>query len=229
MRPGSDRLSSDKRGREYWAREWQRLRDVDWRELDIKEAGGWPWLLKVLSCCMALLFALSVMAWLVVSEQREGLKAAQRQEVRLLSDYRSKASEAAFLPEMREQLASLEAQMTRLRTMLPTDAEIPSLLDSISDAAVDNRLTIETIRLRPTQTQAHYIEQPLDIQVSGGYHQLARFSADMAALPRIVTQHDFSLEPVDQRGDVLRLSLLARTYSYKDESERASVNGAVAP
>lgn len=199
--------------RAQWAITWQRLRDVDWRDLDIKEAGSWPWLLKVLSCCLALLAALSVMMWLVVSEQREALMAAQRQEVRLLSEYRSQASQEAFLLEMREQLATLEGQMGRLRTMLPTDAEIPSLLDSISDAAVDNRLTIETIRLRPTQTQPHYVEQPLDIQVRGGYHQLARFSADIASLPRMVTQHDFSLEPIDGRGDTLRLSLLARTYA----------------
>ncbi|EHJ93583.1 type 4a pilus biogenesis protein PilO [Vreelandella boliviensis] len=212
--------------REQWAIEWQRLRDVDWRELDVKEAGGWPWLLKVLSCCLAMLAALCVMMWFVVSEQREAFMAAQRQEVRLLSEYRSKASQAAFLPEMREQLATLEGQMGRLRTMLPTDAEIPSLLDSISDAAVDNRLTIETIRLRPTQTQTHYVEQPLDIQVRGGYHQLARFSADIASLPRMVTQHDFSLEPVDSRGDTLRLSLLARTYRYVEASDQPSSEGA---
>lgn len=215
--------------REQWAIEWQRLRDVDWRDLDVKEAGGWPWLLKVLSCCLALLAALSVMMWLVVSEQRDAFMAAQRQETRLLSEYRSKASQAAFLPEMREQLATLEGQMGRLRTMLPTDAEIPSLLDSISDAAVDNRLTIETIRLRPTQTQVHYVEQPLDIQVRGGYHQLARFSADIASLPRMVTQHDFSLEPVDGRGDTLRLSLLARTYRYVEESDQPSSEGADSP
>ena len=215
--------------REQWALEWQRLRDVDWRDLDVKEAGGWPWLLKVLCSCLALLAALSVMMWLVVSEQREAFMAAQRQETRLLSEYRSKASQAAFLPEMREQLTTLEGQMERLRTMLPTDAEIPSLLDSISDAAVDNRLTIETIRLRPTQTQAHYVEQPLDIQVRGGYHQLARFSADIASLPRMVTQHDFSLEPVDGRGDALRLSLLARTYRYVEESDQAFTEGAGAP
>ena len=149
--------------REQWATEWQRLREVDWRDLDVKEAGRWPLLLKALSGCLALLVALSVMLWFVVSEQREALMAAQREEVRLLSEYRSKASEAAFLPEMREQLATLEGQMARLRRMLPTDAEIPSLLDSISDAAVDNRLSIETIRLRPTLTQTHYVEQPLDI------------------------------------------------------------------
>lgn len=215
--------------REQWALEWQRLRDVDWRDLDIKEAGSWPWLLKVLSCCLALLAALSVMMWLVVSEQREALMAAQRQEVRLLGEYRSKAAQAALLPEMREQLATLEGQAGRLRTMLPTDAEIPSLLDSISDAAVDNRLTIETIRLRPTQTQPHYVEQPLDIEVRGGYHQLARFSADIASLPRMVTQHDFTLEPVDGRGDTLRLSLLARTYRYVEESKAPSGEGADTP
>lgn len=211
--------------REQWAIEWQRLRDVDWRDLDVKEAGGWPLLLKVLSCCLALLAALSVMMWFVVSEQRAAFMAAQREEVRLLSEYRSKASEAAFLPEMREQLTTLEEQMTRLRTMLPTDAEIPSLLDSISDAAVDNRLTIETIRLRPTLTQTHYVEQPLDIQVRGDYHQLARFSADIASLPRLVTQHDFTLEPADGRGDTLRLSLLARTYRYVEESDHPSTKG----
>jgi type IV pilus assembly protein PilO len=215
--------------RERWALEWQRLRDVDWRDLDVKEAGSWPWLLKALCGCLALLAALSVMMWLVVSEQREAVMAAQRQEASLLSEYRSKASQAAFLPEMREQLATLEEQMGRFRTMLPTDAEIPSLLDSISDAAVDNRLTIETIRLRPTQAQAHYVEQPLDIQVRGGYHQLARFSADIASLPRMVTQHDFSLEPVDGRGDALRLSLLARTYRYVEEGDQASTEGAGEP
>lgn len=215
--------------RAQWAMEWQRLREVDWRDLDIKEAGGWPWLLKVLSCLLALLVALSVTAWLVVSDQRDALAAAQRQEVRLLSEYRSKASEAAFLPEMREQIALLEAQMSRLRTLLPTSAEIPSLLDSISDAAVDNRLSIETIRLRPTQAQSHYVEQPLDIQVRGGYHQLARFSADIGALPRIVTQHDFSLEPVEERGGTLRLSLLARTYSYLEEGDQHSSEESEAP
>jgi type IV pilus assembly protein PilO len=207
--------------REQWAIEWQRLREVDWRDLDVKEAGRWPLLLKALSGGLALLAALGIMLWFVVSEQRQALKSAQREEVRLLSEYRSKASEAAFLPEMREQLATLEGQMARLRMMLPTDAEIPSLLDSISDAAVDNRLSIETIRLRPTLTQTHYVEQPLDILVRGDYHQLARFSADIASLPRLVTQHDLTLEPVDGRGETLRLSLLARTYRYLTPGEQS--------
>ena len=109
--------------------------------------------------------------------------------------------------------------MATMRAMLPTSAEIPSLLDSISDAAVNNNLSIETIRLRPTVRNTHYVEHPLDIQVRGGYHELAQFVADISQLARIVTQHDLALAPAEQSGDSLRMSLVARTYSYIEEAE----------
>ncbi|WP_346795643.1 type 4a pilus biogenesis protein PilO [Halomonas sp. Bachu 37] len=201
--------------------EWRRLRQVDWRELDVKEAGGWPFLLKVLCCILALLLSLALMNWWVIGERRDALESAERREVELLADYRGKAAEASYLPGMLEQLSTLELQMEQLRAMLPTDAEVPSLLDSISDAAVDNRLTIENIRLRAPVTQQYYIEQPFDIQVRGGYHEIAAFISDMADLSRIVTQHDFTLAPVAQTGGELRLSMLARTYNYRPVSDRA--------
>lgn len=204
--------------RERWRLEWQRFQRLDWQALDVKEAGEWPFLLKGLCGVLAFLLMFGGVSWWLVAEKREQLAIEQRQEVRLLGEYRRKATEAAYLPELQSQLAILEEQMVRMRTMLPTSAEIPSLLDSISDAAVDNRLTIETIRLRPTVNNTHYIEHPLDIQVRGGYHQLAQFVADISQMARIVTQHDFTLAPVDQQGDALRLSLLARTYSYIEEA-----------
>ncbi|MWJ27199.1 type 4a pilus biogenesis protein PilO [Halomonas sediminis] len=209
---------------ERLAEEGRRLKNTDWRELDVKEAGSWPLLLKILCCVLGLVVALAAMDWFVISERRDTLESAQRREASLLDDYRMKAAEASHLPEMQEQLMSLETQMQRLRDMLPTTAEVPSLLDSISDAAIDNRLMIDAIRLRSSIARTHYVEQPFDIQVRGGYHQIANFIADMAALPRIVTQHDFTLEPVarqgDQsQGDELRLSMLARTYNYRAEEK----------
>lgn len=202
-----------KLNRDGWVDEWQRLRDVDVRALDIKEAGSWPLLLKALCLLLALSLSLAAMYWFVIGERRDALALAQREEPRLLEEYRSKAAEAAHLPKMEEKLEEINAQMMRLREMLPTSVEIPSLLDSINDAAVNNQLTIENIRLRSTVTQAHYVEHPFDIQVQGEYHQIAQFVADMAALSRIVTQHDFTLEPVEGQGNTLRLSMLARTYS----------------
>ncbi|MCL7930252.1 type 4a pilus biogenesis protein PilO [Halomonas llamarensis] len=210
-----------KLNRDGWIDEWQRLRDVDVRALDVKEAGSWPLLLKALCLLLALLLSVAVMYWFVIGERRDALVSEARKEPRLLEEYRSKAAKAAHLPKMEERLEEIHAQMTRLREMLPTSIEIPSLLDSISDAAVSNQLIIENIRLRSTVTQTHYVEHPFDIQVQGEYHQIAQFVADMAALSRVVTQHDFTLEPVEGQGNTLRLSMLARTYSDLAQVEEA--------
>lgn len=202
--------------REAWAREWRQLREVDWQALELREAGGWPLLLKMLSCVMVLILALAIMYGLVVREHRAALADARQQEVQLLKTFEKKSAEASYLPRVQQQLATLDAKMLELRAMLPTSAEIPSLLDSINDAAMENRLNVDTIRLRPQIAQGYYIEHPFDIQVRGGYHQIARFVADMAALSRIVTQHDFTLTPVSGNSDELRLAMLARTYSYQE-------------
>ncbi|XUO86268.1 type 4a pilus biogenesis protein PilO [Halomonas sp. KM072] len=206
--------------RQRWRDERQRLQSVDWQALDVKEAGEWPTLLKGLCCLLAFVIVFGGLSWWLVGEKRIALEAAQRQEVRLLGEYRGKVGEAAFLPEVRDQLTLLEEQISSMRAMLPTSAEIPTLLDGISDAAVSNNLTIETIRLRPTALNTHYVEHPFDIQVRGGFHELARFVADISQQARIITQQDVTLVPIEQGSDTLRMSLLARTYSYIDDAEQ---------
>jgi type IV pilus assembly protein PilO len=111
--------------------------------------------------------------------------------------------------------------MAVIREMLPTGAEIPSLIDNISETAIDNQLSIDFIRLQGPVSREYYIEQPFDIQVQGDYHRVAAFLAGVAGLPRIVTQHDFTLSPEGGSGQRLRLSLLARTYSYRPSEETA--------
>ncbi len=126
---------------------------------------------------------------------------------------------------MEEQVATLNARLESLLEMLPSGAEIPALIDDISKTALDNQLSIEAIRLREPVPKEHYIERPFDIRVRGEYHRIGAFLAGVAALPRIVTLHDFSLSPVDD-GERLELSMLARTYSYapsaKASDEEAS-------
>lgn len=201
------------RYRRWWQEEWQQLKELDWRALEVKEAGEWPWLLKVLSGCLALAVAFGAVSGWFVGEERKQLVAEQRQEVRLLSEYRLKASQAALLPDVRRRLKALQAQLADSRALMPASVEMPSLLDSISDAALNNQLTVEAIQLEPTSRHAYYIVHPLEIQVRGGYHQLAQFVADISHLTRLVTQHELTLEPVEQYGNSLRMSLLARTYS----------------
>ncbi|WP_444985195.1 type 4a pilus biogenesis protein PilO [Halomonas mongoliensis] len=199
--------------------EMRRLRELDWRELDIKEAGIWPWSLQLICCLLLFLGIFFGMHWYLAGPAKQELERVRDQEAQLVRDYRSKAARAANLEGVREQMEELEARMEALQEMLPTGAEVPSLLDSISEAAIDNQLSIDFIRLRSPSSQEHFIERPFDLQVRGDYHRIATFLADVASLSRIVTLHDFSLAPESDGSSNLRLSLLARTYSYRHEEE----------
>ncbi|WFM70817.1 type 4a pilus biogenesis protein PilO [Halomonas sp. CKK8] len=200
--------------------EWRRLRTMDWGELDIKESGGWPFLLQLICCLLVLGLTLAGMYWYLAAPKAEELDQARAEEGRLIRDYQSKAAQAARLDVMREEMAVLEERMGVLREMLPTGAEVPSLIDNISEAAISNQLSIEFIRLRSPVSQEFYVEQPFDIRVQGDYHRIAEFLATVASLPRIVTQHDLMLEPMEGTGgQQLQLSMLARTYSYRQPDD----------
>ncbi|KAA0012090.1 type 4a pilus biogenesis protein PilO [Billgrantia pellis] len=198
--------------------EWRRLRELDWRELDVKESGTWPVLLQWVCCLLVLGLTFAGTHFYLAGPRAEALQQAEAEESRLLLDYRNRAAQAARLPDMLEQMTKLEARMSELMAMLPSGAEIPSLIDSISESAIDHQLSIDFIRLRSTIERDFYIERPFDLQVEGEYHHIAGFLASVAALPRIVTLHDFVLAPVEG-GDRLRLSMLARTYSYRPQAE----------
>lgn len=194
--------------------EFRRLRDLDWGELDIKESGSWPFLLQLLCCLLALGLTFAGIYWYLAAPKMEELEQARQEEARLLSDYRRKAGQAANLPVLREQVEVLEGRLSDLVAMLPGGPEIPALIDDISETAIDNQLAIDFIRLRSPATQEFYTERPFDIRVRGDYHRIASFIAGVADLPRIVTQHDFTLEPSGE-GNRLQLSMLAKTYSYR--------------
>ncbi|RKR04400.1 type IV pilus assembly protein PilO [Kushneria sinocarnis] len=202
--------------RSDWHTEWRRFREVEWRSLDPAEAGSWPKPLQLLCCALVMAAGIAAAQWLLVTPGQQALADAQDEEQRLLDEYGTRAWQAANLPLLQAQMGTLDRRMEQLIAMLPTDTEVPSLLDGISELARRAQLEIELLKLEPTVSHDFYIEQPLAIRVRGDYHHLGAFMAGMAALPRIVTLHDFTLQPVadSEGGGALKLSLQARTYRY---------------
>lgn len=199
--------------------EWRRLRELEWRELDVKDAGGWPWSLR-LACCLSLLgLVLAGMRWHLVSPAIEALERARAEEVRLLRDYRLRAVRAAGLDEMRDQVAALESRLAGWRELFLGGAEVPMLIDGIGALAADSQLAIDAIRLGEPVSREHYVERPFDIQVRGEYHRIVAFLAGVAELPRLVTLHDLILSPED--GDGLRLRLAVRAHAYGEPVSEA--------
>jgi len=192
------------------------LRNFDRTELDIQNIGVWPLGIRLLA--LILVFLLLLLGYsLRISDSYENLDMARGKEQELRATYQEKAFQAANLDAYRKQLAELETSFGALLAQLPTDTEVPGLLEDITEIGYGSSLDIRTISLQPELAAEFYIELPIKIVASGGYHDVGSFVSGVASLPRIVTLHDFSMK-ADQ-GNHLALEIEAKTYRYKAQGE----------
>ena len=185
-------------------------------DLDINNAGQWPVLVKV-AFWIILFVALCLGGWwFVVKDKQTQLEVETAREVTLKQQFEAKAFQVANLPQLRQQMSDMEAQFGALLRQLPSDTEVPGLLEDITSTGIGAGLEFDSINLQPEVQREYYIELPIQIKVRGSYHELGNFVSGVAGLPRIVTLHDFTIQPVS--GDQLDMSILARTYRYRDDS-----------
>ena len=192
------------------------LRNFDLNDLDVNNIGSWPAPVKLILMVLAFVLVLGLGYYFYLTDKQTMLKQAEAKELDLRKDYEFKAERAANLEEYRSQKAQMEATFGALLKQLPQDTEVPGLLDDITRTALDNELKIESIDLQPEKQLEFYVELPIDIVVEGNYHKIGSFISGVAALSRIVTLHDFTLEPQKSPLD-LKLKILAKTYRYLDE------------
>jgi len=119
------------------------------------------------------------------------------------------------LDAYRKQKEEMTATFGALLRQLPSDTEVPGLLEDITRAALDNELIIESIQLEPERATEFYRELPIKIAVEGDYHKLGSFVSAVANLSRIVTLHDFKIKP-ERSVQNLKMSIDAKTYRYLD-------------
>lgn len=195
-----------------------RFGKVDWLGLDIRDAGRWPLLLKG-GCVLLLgLLIFAGVYWFQVLPGVAAYQQARQQEPILLETYRARAAKAARLPALKARMDTLDQRLDGLTSGMPGEGEIAGLLNSISAAGQADRLHIDAIRRHSDVVHPFYIERIFEIRVRGHFLRIAAFSAALAELPQIVTQHDFTLEPAAEDG-LLKLSMMASAYSHVVERD----------
>ena len=197
----------------------QALNDFDLADLDMDNIGRWPLVLKVI--VLTLLYVLILVAgfYLHVEDLNDQLGIAEQQEQTLRQDFEKKAFEAANLEAYKAQLVEMEQRFGALVAQLPSETEVPGLLEDITDKGELNGLSIKRIDLLDEQTQTFYIELPIAIEAVGSYHDLGAFISGMAGLPRIVTLHDFEITIDNAVTPILEMSILAKTYRYREDDD----------
>ncbi|MBS97869.1 MAG: pilus assembly protein PilP [Oceanospirillaceae bacterium] len=185
----------------------------DPNDLDFNSAGNWPVGIKFI--CYLLLFSAIVGAgiYFLIVDKHKAVEREIARETELRQQFEAKAFQVANLAALRKQMEDVEERFAELLKQLPTDKEVPGLLEDITAIGKNAGLDIDTIALQAERKSQFYVELPINIQVRGTYHQMGEFVSGVSAIKRIVTLHDYSIQP---SGGQLSMSISAKTYRYDD-------------
>ncbi|MFT5709349.1 MAG: type IV pilus assembly protein PilO [Halioglobus sp.] len=192
------------------------LREFDVNDLDIDNIGSWPIAVKIFIWAALLAVVLTAGYYYHIDGLQVQLKSAAVEEESLKKEFEKKAFQAANLDAYRRQMVEMEESFGALVSQLPSDTEVPGLLEDITNKGLLNGLEITSIDLQPEQAKEFYVELPIAIVAKGSYHDLGAFISAMASLPRIVTLHDFTISAGGANSSQLNMSIIAKTYRYKD-------------
>lgn len=191
-------------------------------ELDINNIGEWPLAVKaitVLFCCILVGVAVY---YLDTGAQLERLEAERAKELELRKTFEVKQRKAANLNAYRQQLEEMKESFGAMLRQLPDKTEVAGLLVDVSQTGLAAGLEFELFQPEGEQSKDFYAELPINIRVTGRYHEFGRFISGLAALPRIVTIHNVKIANLGgDRGDPdskLTLQAQVKTYRYLDEA-----------
>lgn len=188
------------------------------QQLDVNNIGAWPTSVKVTIYILILAVIGLVTYFVFVRDLQDQIRNAEAQEQNLLNEYKEKDSKLRHLQSYQEQIRLMEAQFNQQLEQLPKESEIPGLVEDINAAGVSAGLEFKNITLQPEVKQEIFIEQPIDINVTGNYHSIGGFASSIAGLSRIVTLHDFKVTAAEnsKNSEVpqLAMNIKAKTYRY---------------
>jgi type IV pilus assembly protein PilO len=191
--------------------------------------GNWPAPVKVTIYVFVFALVILLFYFLLISPVRNDIAAAEGQEQSLLSDYRVKDSKLRNLQQYQKQVEQMESTFGQLLQQLPKVTEIPGLVEDINYTGVGSGLQFEKIGVDKEVTKDFFVQLPIQIKGRGDYHAFGAFGSALAALPRIVTVDDFSIEPITNSKSkseipVLGLTISAKTYRYNDSADQNKNN-----
>lgn len=193
---------------------------AQFRGLEGRHPGQWPVVPRLL-CGAGVFAAVLFLGWFFYwSDQLETLDFGAQEEVKLKDAYKAKVQQAVNLDGLRKQKILVGEYVATLEKQLPNKAEMDALLSDINQAGLGRGLQFELFKPGQVVVKNYYAELPINIRVSGSYHDIGAFTSDIANLPRIVTLNEMSL--ASGKEGTLSLEAIAKTFRYLDLEEVAA-------
>ena len=193
----------------------------DLRRLDPKNIGNWPLGPKLATLVILLALIVFVSYWFDWQHQMEELDNHRAKETQLRQTFLEKKRQAINLDAYRKQLDDIEKSFGALLKQLPSKSEMDALLTDINQAGLGRGLQFELFKPAASEsTSEFYAELPIQLKITGGYHDFGAFATDISKLSRIVTLNDIAL--ASGKDGVITMDSVAKTYRYLDEEEVAA-------
>ena len=193
---------------------------AQFQNLNGRHPGQWPLLPRAL-CGAGVLLAVLALGWFFYWDaQLEDLSQGERREQELREAYKSKVQQAVNLNALRKQKEQVGEYVATLEKQLPSKAEMDALLSDINQAGLGRGLQFELFKPGQVVVKDYYAELPIDIKITGSYHDVAAFTSDIANLPRIVTLNNLNLAA--GKDSMLSMEAVAKTFRYLDKEELAA-------
>jgi type IV pilus assembly protein PilO len=192
----------------------------DIRTLDTKQPGNWPWPIKA-AALVIVFVALQIGAYFLFWQgQMDAIEKGRADVAKQKEVFLEKKKLAVNLDAYKQQRAEIEQAFGALLKQLPNKSEMDALLIDINQAGLGRGLAFELFKPAEKENFTEfYAELPVNIKVTGQYHDLGAFASDVAKMPRIVLLTDLKLDP--PKDGVLTMEAVAKTYRYLDEEEVA--------
>lgn len=194
------------------------------QSLNPKDPGGWPWAVKGMAFAAIFIAGIAGGYFALWSSQIDELQAKQAQETQLKQKFIDDKRQAVNLDLIKKQLQDTQRTFSSLLKQLPSKAEVDVLLREINRAGLENGLQFELFQPNKEINKGMLIEQPISIQVTGGYDDIAKFASDVSQLSRIVILNDIAITVLSSGGTgkgssarQLSMTADAHTYRYRDE------------
>lgn len=206
---------------------WQDGLKAQFVGLNPNDPPSWPAIPRYLLCVAVTVAVVAALWFAWLSSSEEELTAEIATEVKLKEDFSKKVLQAASLESLKKQREQVQQYVTQLEKQLPSKAEMDALLSDINQAGIGRSLQFELFRPGQVVVKEYYAELPISVRVTGRYHDMGAFAADIANLSRIVTLNNLTLTPAKE--GVLTMDTTAKTFRYLDTEEVALQRKAASP
>jgi type IV pilus assembly protein PilO len=189
------------------------------KRLNPRDIGIWPLPAKIGALTLLFLVLMGLATYFGWLPQYDEFEAKEKQEVVLRQEYSTKKAQAINLDLYVQQLKEVEQQFGALLRQLPSKSEMDALLSDINQAGLGRGLQFELFKPSVERLQDFYAELPVDLRVTGSYHDIGAFTSDVSQLSRIVTLNDIAITNKDPKDTVLTMEAVAKTFRYLDDEE----------